>query len=184
MTTSAASHTIDSLEALEALSGPIADLSLRKEVNYLHPVYQAMIAAAPFVVLATIGPDGLDMSPRGDSAGFVVVQDEHPLLLPERRGNNRMDSLRNIVADPRVSLFFLIPGVAETLRVNGPARLSIAPEPLARFPMAGKLPKCVVEVSVATGFYQCGRAIHRSKLGGGLPARRPATGPTAGAIPG
>src|SRR4051794_9124879 len=101
MTTPAVSHYIDSLEALDALSGPILDLSLRKEVPYLHPVYQAMIAAAPFVVLATIGPDGLDMSPRGDPPGFVVVQDEHTLLLPERKGNNRMDSLRNIVTDPR-----------------------------------------------------------------------------------
>src|SRR5260221_13458797 len=112
MSTSAASHTIDSLDALEALSGPIADLSLRKEVNYLHPVYQAMITAAPFVVLATIGPDGLDMSPRGEPARFVVVQDEHTLLLPERRGHHRKDSLRDIVAHPRVSLLVLIPSVA------------------------------------------------------------------------
>jgi len=182
MTAISSTHYIDSLEALQALSGPIADLSLRKEVNYLHPVYQALIAASPFVVLATIGPDGLDMSPRGDPAGFVVAPDEHTLLLPERRGNNRMDSLRNIVTDPRVSLFFLIPGVAETLRVNGTARLSIAPDLLARFTMAGKLPKCVVEVRVETVFFQCGRAIHRSKLWEGLPGGRPAGVPTAGAI--
>ena len=182
MTTPADSHTIDSLEALQALSGPIADLSLRKEVPYLHPVYQAMIAASPFVVLATIGPDGLDMSPRGDPPGFVVVPDEHTLLLPERRGTNRMDTLRHIVADPRVSVFFLIPGVAETLRVNGTARLSIQPALLERFVMQGKLPKCVIEITVETVFYQCGRAIHRSRLWDAARAGRPQGVPTAGMI--
>ena len=182
MTTSPDSHYIDTLEALEALGGPVADLSRRKEVAYLHPVYQAMITASPFVVLATVGPDGLDMSPRGDPAGFVHIEDEHTLLLPERKGNNRMDTLRNIVGDPRVSAFFLIPGVMETLRVNGRARLSVAPERLERFVMQGKLPKCVVEIQVETVFFQCGRAIHRSQLWAGLPAGRPQAVPTAGMI--
>ncbi len=107
-------HAIDTLPRLEALLGPCSDASLQKEVPYVHPAYRAMIEAAPFAVLATTGPGGLDASPRGDPAGFVQLLDDKTLLLPERRGNNRADSLRNILADPRVALLFLIPGVAET----------------------------------------------------------------------
>jgi uncharacterized protein len=182
MITQPAEHYLENLAALEALYDTPGAVSLRKEVPYLHPVYQALIAAAPFAVLATVGPGGLDTSPRGDPPGFVVVQDEHTLLLPERRGNNRIDSLRNIMADPRVALLFLIPGAGETLRVNGRARLSIAPDLLARFSMQGKPPKCVIEIAVETVFFQCARAIHRSRLWQGLPAQRPAGLPTAGAI--
>src|SRR4051812_13876863 len=104
------SHTIETLAELEALLGPVAEASLRKESRTLHPHYQAMIQASPFALLATSGPGGLDASPRGDPAGFVQVHGERTLLLPERRGNNRADSLRNIVSDPRVALLFLIPG--------------------------------------------------------------------------
>ena len=121
---------IDTLPELEALFDVVGEVSLKKEVSYLHPTYQAMISASPFAVLATIGPDGLDVSPRGDPPGFVHIQDEHTLLLPERRGNNRIDSLRNIIADPRVALFFMIPGNGETLRVNGRARISVDPDRL------------------------------------------------------
>jgi len=155
---------IASLAELDALFGPVAEAPRRKEITYPHPGYQAMIAASPFVVLATVGPGGLDASPRGDPPGFVVVQDEHTLLLPDRRGNNRIDSLRNIMADPRVALIFLIPGKGETLRVTGTARVSVAPEVLRRFTHRGALPKCVIEVSVVSVFFQCARAIQRSKL--------------------
>src|SRR5947209_1866868 len=117
--TAARPHVIEAIADLEALFGPVGEASIRKEVPTLHPHYQALIKASPFVALATAGPDGLDVSPRGDPAGFVHVQDEHTLLLPERRGNNRIDGLRNILVDPRVALLFLIPGVGETLRVNG-----------------------------------------------------------------
>ena len=127
MTTTSASHTVESLAELEALFGPVGEASLRKEVDYLHPHYQAVIRASPFAVLATAGPGGLDASPRGDPPGFVEVRDEHTLLLPERRGNNRIDSLRNILSDPRVALLFLVPGVGETLRVNGRATISVEP---------------------------------------------------------
>src|ERR1700761_9179411 len=102
-------HDITTVAALEALFGPVGEASIRKEVPTLHPHYQALIKASPFAVLGTVGPDGLDVSPRGDPAGFVEVHDERTLLLPERRGNNRVDSLRNIVADPRVALLFLVP---------------------------------------------------------------------------
>jgi len=182
MTLPSADHWIDNLPALEALYGTPSEVSVRKEVPYLHPVYQALIAASPFAVLATIGPGGLDTSPRGDPPGFAQVRDEHTLLMPERRGNNRLDTLRNIVVDPRVALLFLIPGSGETLRVNGHARITVAPELLERFSMQGKLPKCVLEITVDTVFYQCARAIHRSRLWEGLPAERRPAVPSAGTI--
>lgn len=157
-------HLIRTPEQLAALFGEVGPASLQKEVAYVHPHYQALIEASPFAVLATSGPGGLDASPRGDPPGFVVVQDPHTLLLPERRGNNRADSLRNLVADPRMALLFLVPGVGETLRVNGRADISIQPDLLARFAMDGKLPKCVLVVHVETVFFQCARAIQRSRL--------------------
>ncbi len=157
-------HAIRTPAQLEALFAQPGEASLKKEVDYLHPAYQALIAASPFAVLATVGPGGLDASPRGDPPGFVAVQDEKTLLLPERRGNNRIDSLRNIVADPRVALLFLIPGVGETLRVNGQARITTAPALLARFAVEGKPPQCVIEIAVETVFFQCARAIQRSQL--------------------
>ncbi|MGJ7524126.1 pyridoxamine 5'-phosphate oxidase family protein [Variovorax sp. GB1P17] len=175
-------QTIDTVAQLEALFGVPGEASLKKEVPYLHPSYQALIAASPFAVLATLGADGLDASPRGDPPGFVAVQDEKTLLLPERRGNNRIDSLRNIVADPRVALLFLIPGVGETLRVNGKARITTEPALMARFAMEGKLPQCVIEIKVETVFFQCARAIQRSKLWAPLPADAKREVPTPGAI--
>jgi uncharacterized protein len=182
MITNSNNRFIDDLTTLEALFDMVGEVSIKKEVSYLHPAYQAMISASPFAVLATVGPDGLDISPRGDPPGFIRIQDEHTLLLPERRGNNRIDSLRNIISDPRVALFFMIPGVGETLRVNGRARISIAPELLQRFSMQGKLPKCVLEISVETVFFQCARAIQRSKIWEGIPDEIRKTVPTPGAV--
>ena len=175
-------HVIDTLSELEALLGPPGEAAIRKESPTLHPHYQAMIQASPFAVLATSGPGGLDASPRGDPAGFVRVHDERTLLMPERRGNNRADSLRNIVADPRVGLLFLIPGVGETLRVNGRATLSVEPALLERFVMQGQLPKCVLVIAVETVFFQCARAITRSNLWRPVPADAPRPVPTPGAM--
>lgn len=158
------SHTIASIDQLEALFGDVGETSRRKEVDRLHPVYRALIEASPFAILATVGPDGLDASPRGDPPGFVAIENDKTLLLPERRGNNRIDSLRNIVADPRVALLFLIPGIGETLRVNGRARISTAPALLQRFVMAGQPPKCVLVIDVDAAYFQCARAIQRSRL--------------------
>ena len=157
-------HRIADIATLERLYGAPSGAAVEKEVDYLHPHYRTLIAASPFVVLATSGPDGLDTSPRGDPAGFVVVEDEKTVLIPDRRGNNRIDSLRNIVADPRVALLFLIPGVGETLRVNGRATISTAPALLERFSMGGRLPRSVIVVHVDTVFFQCSRAIFRSRL--------------------
>ncbi len=158
------SHTIASIDQLEALFGDVGEASRKKEVAHLHPVYRALIEASPFAILATAGPGGLDASPRGDPPGFVAVENDKTLLLPERRGNNRIDSLRNIVADPRVALLFLIPGVGETLRVNGRARISTSPALLQRFVMAGQPPKCVLVIDVDAVYFQCARAIQRSGL--------------------
>jgi uncharacterized protein len=130
----------------------------------VHPHYRAMIEASPFVVMATSGPDGLDVSPRGDPAGFVVVEDERTLLIPDRRGNNRCDSLNNLIDDPRIALLFMIPGVGETLRVNGQAEICVDPVLLERFPAQGKLPRSVIVVHVERVYFQCPKALVRSDL--------------------
>ena len=157
-------HQITDVATLERLYGASAGAAVEKEINYIHPHYRAMIAASPFVVLATGGPEGLDTSPRGDTAGFVMVEDEKTLLIPDRRGNNRVDSLRNIIVNPHVALLFLIPGVGETLRVNGRAIISTAPTLLNRFSVGERLPRSVIVVRVDTVFFQCSRAVWRSKL--------------------
>lgn len=157
-------HRIATPEQLASLFEAPGEASIRKEVSFLHPSYRAMIGASPFAILATCGPGGLDTSPRGDAPGFVVVEDETTLLLPERRGNNRVDGLKNLLSDPRVALLFLIPGVGETLRVNGRATISVDPALLARFAVDGKLPKCVLVIQVETVFYHCARAMQRSRL--------------------
>lgn len=155
---------ITSLAALEALFGAVGEASIVKEFDHVTPHYRALIEASPFVALATAGPDGLDCSPRGDPRGFVDVVDEKTLILPERRGNNRIDSLRNLLINPQLALLFLIPGVAETLRVNGRARISADPALLERYAMDGKAPKVVLVVTVDAVFFQCARALVRSDL--------------------
>ena len=158
------STTITTLSELEAVYGEINKGSLVKETDRVVPEYQAFIEAAPFVALATRGPEGLDCSPRGDGPGFVRVRDEKTLLLPDRRGNNRIDSLRNIVRDPSVALLFLIPGIGETLRVNGHATISIDPDLLESFAIDRKAPKSVIAIMVEAVYFQCARAILRSEL--------------------
>jgi PPOX class probable FMN-dependent enzyme len=157
-------HLITDLASLEALFGPVAPPSIAKEADHLHPLYAQWIEHARFGLLATSGPHGLDISPRGDAAPLVRIIDEHTLLLPERRGNNRIDSLRNLIANPRMSLIFLIPGVGETLRVRGRAEICVDPELLASFAVEGKKPMCVLRISVDKVFFQCGRSILRSRL--------------------
>lgn len=157
-------HLITDVATLERLYGEPSVPSLAKEVDHLHPHYRALIAASPFAVLATCGPEGMDVSPRGDPPGFVEVEDEKTLLVPDRRGNNRIDSMRNIIANPHVALLFLIPGVGETLRVNGRAQISTAPALLERFTMGDKPPRSVLVVRVDTVFFQCSKALVRSRL--------------------
>ena len=158
------SHVIADLTTLERLYGAPSEASIVKEVDHVHPIYRKLIEAAPFAVLATSGPGGLDASPRGDGPGFVSVEDEKTLLLPDRRGNNRTDSLRNVIGDPRVALLFLIPGIGETLRVNGRATVSIEPGLLRRFAVEGKEPRSVLVIAVDTAYFQCSRAVVRADL--------------------
>ncbi len=157
-------HLITDEAALEALYGEPSPGAVLKEVDHVHPHYRAFIQAAPFMTMATSGPGGLDVTPRGDPPGFVEVADDKTLLIPDRRGNNRADSLRNLIHDPRIALLFLIPGVGETLRVNGQAVISVAPDLLARFPAQGKLPRSVIVVRVESVYFQCPKAIVRSDL--------------------
>ena len=157
-------HLITTTEQLEQHYGEVFPPAIAKEIDHVNAHYRAFIEAAPFFALATSGPDGLDCSPRGDPAGFVRVHDEKTLLIPDRRGNNRIDSLRNIVRDPRVALLFLIPGVSETMRVNGRAAISRDPKLIESFNVDGKPPRCVIVVTVERAYFQCAKAIVRSKL--------------------
>jgi PPOX class probable FMN-dependent enzyme len=157
-------HTIRDIAGLEALYGDVNEASSLKEIAYLHPHYAAFIKASPFAVLATAGPHGLDASPRGDAPGFVEIVDDKTLLLADRRGNNRIDSLRNILANPHVGLLFLVPGIGETLRVNGIAEISVDPDLLARLTVQGKPPRTVLVVRIQSVFFQCSRALIRSEL--------------------
>lgn len=155
---------IATIEALEAIYGVPNEASTVKEADRITPQYRALIEASPFVALATAGPEGLDCSPRGDDGQVVRIKDERTILMPDRRGNNRCDSLRNIVRDPRVALLFLIPGSGNTLRINGRAEVSIAPELLASFVVQGQAPRSVVVITVESVYFQCARAIVRSEL--------------------
>jgi PPOX class probable FMN-dependent enzyme len=179
--TSTASR-ISTVEELEALYGEPSEASVVKEVDRVTPHYRQMIEASPFAILGTAGPEGLDCSPRGDLPGFVRVQDEHTLLMPDRRGNNRADSLKNIIRDPRVALLFLIPGLGTSLRVNGSAFLSTEPELLRSFAVEDKTPRCVIVIQAERVYFQCARALARSDLWNPAKFRSPAEMPTSGQI--
>ena len=155
---------ITTIAELDALYDKPAGASVAKEIDYISEHYRAFIEKAPFVVMATSGPGGLDCSPRGDPAGFVRVLDRKRVLLPDRRGNNRLDSLRNLIADPRVSLLFLIPGCNETLRINGRARIMVNEELAASFAINERVPKVLLEVTADRVYFQCAKALVRSRL--------------------
>ncbi|MVT00302.1 pyridoxamine 5'-phosphate oxidase family protein [Devosia marina] len=156
---------ITTLDQLEALYQPApAPAATAKVARAITPDYRRLIAASPFAALATIGPEGIDCSPRGDKPGFVRIHDDNTLMMPDRRGNNRIDSLRNIVRDPRCALLFLIPGSGTTLRVNGRAHLSIDPALLESFAVEDKAPRSVIVLDIDEVYFQCARAIIRSEL--------------------
>jgi len=157
-------HLITTTDQLEQMYGEISAPARVKEIDHINADYRAFIEAAPFFAFGTVGPEGLDCSPRGDPSGFVRVHDERTLMIPDRRGNNRIDSLRNLVRDPRVALLFLIPGCNETIRVIGRAQICIDPELCKSFTMEGKVPRCVIVVTVERVYYQCPKALVRSKL--------------------
>lgn len=156
--------TITTIAELDALYAPVNPVAILKEIDHVNAPYAAFIEAAPFVILSTSGPEGLDCSPRGDPAGFVRVADPKTLLIPDRRGNNRVDSLRNIVRDPRIALLFMIPGIGNTMRVNGRATLVTDRALCDGFAMRGNPPQCVIKVHVESCYPQCQKALVRSRL--------------------
>lgn len=165
MTDGSKTDFIKDERALRALYGEPNPLALKKELDHLDRNCKRFIELSPFFCMATSGPDGrADNSPRGDAPGFVEVEGDRTLLLPDRPGNNRIDSLANIVHQPEVGLLFFIPGFTETLRINGRAQLTEAPNLLARFAIDGRLPRLVVIVNVHEAFLQCSKALIRSKL--------------------
>jgi uncharacterized protein len=173
---------VRTVEELEAIYGVTNDASTVKVADHVTPLYRVFIEKSPFAALATIGPEGIDCSPRGDLPGFVRVHDKNTLMLPDRRGNNRIDSLRNIVRDPRVALMFLIPGSGNAIRVNGRAHISVDPDLLASFKVDGKAPRSVMVMTIEEIYFQCARAIVRSDLWNPDKRVDPKTLPTPGQI--
>ena len=155
---------IETIEQLEALYGTASAPSLEKVADHVTRDYRAIIEASPFVSLATIGSEGLDCSPRGNTGQVVFVEDKNTLALPDWRGNNRIDSLRNVVRDPRVALMFLVPGSDMIVRVNGRGRISAAPEVLQHYAKSGKEPRSVLLITPDEVYFQCARAIMRAGL--------------------
>ena len=156
--------TVRTVEELEALYGEPVVSSIKKEIDHLTHLHRAYVEASPFVVVATSGPGGIDCSPRGDPAGFVRVVDERTLLIPDRRGNNRTDTLHNLVVDPRIALLFFVPGVDVTLRVMGTAEISTDIELRESFAIGDKLPTTVIIVTTSAVYTQCPKALIRSHL--------------------
>ena len=170
---------IDTITELEALYGTPGAASIRKVADHLTPLYSKWIAASRFAVLTTVGPDGTDGSPRGDDGPVALQLDAHTLAMPDWRGNQRLDSLRNVVADGRVSLMFMVPGSATVVRVNGQARLTADTDLRAQFDQQGRQPGTVIVIKVREVYTQCARAVLRA----GLWSRNDADGlPTAGEI--
>lgn len=161
---------------------PLAPASVVKETEQITPHYRELIEASPFAILATSGPEGLDCSPRGDGPGFVRIADEKTLILPDRSGNNRIDSLHNVLRDPRVALLFLIPGSGTTFRVNGRAVISADPGLLSSFEVDGHAPRTALIITVEAAYFQCARAIVRARLWDPAHHADPASLPTPGAM--
>ena len=156
---------ITTLESLRALYDPARERSVKKQINYLDSHCQRFIALSPVVVLGTCSAAlQMDTSPRGGAPGFVKVVDKHTLLIPDAPGNNRLDSLQNIIATGRAGMLFLVPGVDETLRVNGTAILSCDAAEIAVCADEKRKPKLVIKVTVAEAYLHCAKALMRSHL--------------------
>lgn len=157
-------QTITDIEALDELYDDAQPIAVRKVAGALTPLYRQWIEASRFLILSTVGPEGTDASPRGDAGPVVQVLDPSTVLLPDWRGNNRLDSLRNIVRDGRVSLMFLVPGCKNVVRVNGSAVVTDDAGVAGRFEQDGKRPRTVIVVTVREVYYQCAKALMRSAL--------------------
>ena len=157
-------HEVKTLAELEALYGTPGEASIRKVSDRLTSAYQKMIEASPFFALATVGQDGLDCTPRGDNGPAVHILDATTIVIPDRRGNNRLDTLRNLVEDPRCALLFLIPGVNECIRINGTVEITTDPKLISDLTHEGKAPVTVIKVTIGELYFQCARAIIRSGI--------------------
>ena len=155
---------VTSVAQLETIYGEPMPTSLVKEIDHINDGYRTLIEAAPFVVIATSGPGGLDCSPKGDAPGFIRIVDDKTLMIPDRPGNNRLDGFKNLMSDPRIALLFIIPGVGETLRINGHASVSVDPALRESFAVNGKPARAVLIVKVETIFFHCSKAIVRAKM--------------------
>ncbi|MFB4376208.1 pyridoxamine 5'-phosphate oxidase family protein [Agrobacterium tumefaciens] len=173
---------IRTVEELKAIYDSTSEASIAKVTGTLTAEYRLMIETSPFLALATVGPEGMDCSPRGDKGGVVRVADERTVLLPDWRGNNRVDSLLNIVRDPRVALMFLVPGSNTTMRINGRAVVSVDLDLLESFEMDGKHPRTVIVVTIDEVYFQCARALMRSELWNPDNFVDPASLPTPGLL--
>jgi PPOX class probable FMN-dependent enzyme len=173
-------YAITSAEQLEALYGNPLEAAVRKQTDYIIEPGRAFIAASPFMLLATASESGIDCSPKGDAPGFVQLLDDRTVLIPDRPGNNRVDGMRNIIANPMVGIIFMIPGADVTYRINGNASISVDPGLLDRFLVRGKRPRSVIVVKVEEAFHHCPKAFVRSKLwsegANGAPVEAPTSG--------
>ncbi|HEY1611854.1 MAG TPA: pyridoxamine 5'-phosphate oxidase family protein [Paraburkholderia sp.] len=155
---------LTTIAQLDALYGQPNERAVRKEIDHVNDEYRRFIELSPCVMLATAGPEGLDCSPRGDAPGFVRIVDQRTLALPDRPGNNRVDSLRNVIVEPHVALLFVVPGVGETLRVNGRGRIETDAALLDSFAVGGKPPRSVLMIDVDAVYFHCSKAMVRSQL--------------------
>ena len=169
-------------DELTEMYGPALERSVRKQLDHLDDLCRAFISASPMVIIGSQGPNAADNSPRGDVPGFVKVADDHTLLIPDRRGNNRLDTLHNLVRNPKVGLIFLVPGVNETFRVNGDAMISRDPSLTEQFVMQGKAPRTVIVVTVKEAYIQCSRALVRSDIWNPAKHVLPGTVPSMGTV--
>ncbi|MEM7303304.1 MAG: pyridoxamine 5'-phosphate oxidase family protein [Pseudomonadota bacterium] len=155
---------IETIAALEALYTAPNPKSLTKVVSHFTPNYRSWVEASRFVILSTVGPEGTDASPRGDDGPVVKIADEKTVLIPDWQGNNRLDSLHNIVRDPRVSLMFMVPGSDNVVRINGSAKLTADESVVAQFDKSGLRPRSVIVVTIEEMYFQCAKALMRSRL--------------------
>ena len=157
-------YAVTSLAQLDEIYGEPLEVAIKKQTDFITPPGRAYIEASPFMVLSTVSPDGVDCSPKGDGPGFVQVLDDRTLLIPDRPGNNRVDGMKNILANPKVGTIFFVPGSNVTYRVNGIARISTDPALFERFLVNGKPPRAVIVVSVEEAFSHCPKAFVRGKF--------------------
>ncbi len=155
---------ISSISELESTYGAAVPGAQWKEIDHINDHYRQFIEKSPFLILATRGEKGIDCSPRGDPAGFVRIVNQRCIQIPDRRGNNRLDSLRNIVTNPEVGLIFMVPNVGETIRVSGKAEILIDKELCDSFSINNQSASSVLSITVEKAYFQCQKALVRSKL--------------------